>query len=282
MPNIYGYARASDHRRQVLSPERQESQITERAKQIEEETGAKFARVRTDRASGSKVRYDKRLEFRKLMRELQPGDHLVIWRLDRLDRGNVGMLECLEWLVKREVNIHVLEHGKMRLDLDTATGKLMVSMMAGFAAFEADRLGESTRAGIRYCKENGLACCGAPGFGRKFLQTPYQPKGRKKPRKMVVWCEKECRQIRELYERSQTGRETIRAIAMDFYARDERRAGWKPWVWKAKKKKFGRKDYLNTRDIYRAITWYKKLRAVGLDLGCDVTDPRIPRMDSVK
>jgi len=265
MPYIYGYCRASDARVQILSPERQEAQITERAKLIERDEGATFAKIRTDRASATRIRWDKRLEFRKLMRELEKDDHLIIWRLDRLDRTNLGMLECLQWLVKRGVNIHVLEHGEMKIDMNTAVGELMVSFMAGLAQFEASRLSESVKAAFRYCKANGLSTGGPPGFGRKLVSLPGR-KGERHHRKVVLWDEKECRQIREIYERSLTGRETIRQIALDFFRRGEKTATDKPWV------HIGKRGQINCSRVYRVLHWYKELLAADKDLGCDVRE----------
>jgi len=160
------------------------------------------------------------------------------------------MAQCLDWLVKHEVNIHVLEHGKMRLDRDTAMGGLFVSIMTGFAAFEADRLSESVKAAFRYCKANGLSTGGPPGFGRKLVSLPGR-KGERHHRKVVLWDEKECRQIREIYERSLTGRETIRQIALDFFRRDEKTATGKPWV------HVGKRGQINCSRVYRVLHWYK-------------------------
>jgi DNA invertase Pin-like site-specific DNA recombinase len=268
VPRCYGYARASDRYAQILSPERQEAQIQERAGQIQQQTGAELARIRVDKVSGSKVRYNKRQEFRKLMQELQKGDHLIIWRLDRLDRGWTGLIQCLGWLVERGVEVHVLEHGDMQLDLKTANGRLFVSIMAGFAAFESERLSESVKAARRYCLANGLSVGGWPGFGRKWVAMSG-PKKKGRTRKAVVWDEAECRQIREIYERSTTGQESIRQIGVDFLERDERKANGKPWV------RVNRKGYVDCGRIYRVLKWYDRLLANGLDLGCDVNvDPQ--------
>jgi DNA invertase Pin-like site-specific DNA recombinase len=91
------------------------------------------------------------------MRELEPYDHLLVWRLDRLERSPFGMVHALQWLVNRGVNVRILEHGGMQIDLDKPMGKLLVMILAGFAGFFADQLGEAIRAGIALRKEHGLA-----------------------------------------------------------------------------------------------------------------------------
>ena len=73
------------------------------------------------------------------------------------DRRRFSLVHALEWLVNRGVNVHVLEHGGMQLDLDTPQGRMLAMILASFAGFFADQLGEAIRAGIARRKERGLA-----------------------------------------------------------------------------------------------------------------------------
>ena len=106
-PRVFGYARASRNH-QLKSPEVQEELIRQKAETIE----GQWVRCRTDAAtSATKTRWNdplRRPELGKLMRELEPGDHLIIWRLDRLERSPFGMVNALEWLVNRGVSVHIL------------------------------------------------------------------------------------------------------------------------------------------------------------------------------
>ncbi len=86
-------------------------------------------------------------------------------------------------------------------------------------------------------------------------------------RKKVVWDEKECRQIQEIYDRKLAG-EQLGDIAMDFYHRGEKTGEGKPWVTNDGKR-------INRTRVYRAWRWYNALLDAGLHLGCDVADERL-------
>lgn len=262
MTHIYGYARASDARAQILSPERQQSQITDRAKKLEAETGATMAHIRTDEESARHVRFDKRPELVKLMREMQNGDHLIVWRLDRFDRSMSGIVAVLKWASDRDIHLIVLEHGDVKLDINTALGKFMVHILAVFASWESDRHSEIVKAAMKWCKENGLSC-GRAKFGKKKVKLPARP-GQRKGRVMEVWDEGECRQIREIVVRHDAG-ETIYEIGQDFDRRGERTANNKPWaIHKGAKR-------TNYSRFYRVYKLYKRLQAAGKELG--ITNP---------
>ncbi len=262
MTRIFGYARASDARAQVLSPERQQSQITDRAKKLEEETGATLAHIRTDRDSARHVRFDERPELVKLMREIEKGDHLIVWRLDRFDRSMAGIVAVLKWAADRDIHLIVLEHGDVKLDINTALGKFMVHMLGAFAAWESDRHSEIVKAAMKWCKDNGLSC-GRAKFGKKKVRLAPRA-GQRKGRVMEVWDEGECRQIREIVVRHDSG-ETIYEIGQDFDRRRERTANNKPWA------KHNGKKRVNYSRFYRVYKLYKKLQAEGRELG--ITNP---------
>jgi DNA invertase Pin-like site-specific DNA recombinase len=97
---------------------------------------------------------------------LEPADHLIVWRLDRLERSPFGMVHALEFLVNRGVNVHILEHGGMQIDLDKPMGRLLVMILAGFAGFFADQLGEAIRTAKAWRKEHGLAYHSHPPPGK--------------------------------------------------------------------------------------------------------------------
>ncbi len=153
--------------------------------------------------------------------------------------------------------------GPGQLDVTSSQGKALLGMMAVFAGMEADRISESTRAGLAWCRANGLFCGGTPPFGRKPIST-----GRK-GRKYLVWDEGECRQIREIWHRYQSG-ETIHAIAIEFHQRGEKTATGRLWVPPSGSRRGRRLP--NTSRVYRVIAWYRERLARGLELGMDVIE----------
>lgn len=256
-PRVFGYARASRNH-QVKSPEVQQELIFEKAKTIE----ARWVHCRTDAAaSATETRWndpDRRPELGKLMRELEPGDHLVIWRLDRLERSPFGMVNALQWLVNRGVSIHILEHGGMQLDLDKPMGRLLVMILAGFAGFFADQMSEAVRTAIAWRKEHGLPYAAAPPPGRK--RTRRKLPGHPKPVLVDYWDEHLCQLIREIKRRHDAG-EPMSRIAEDFNRRGEKRWNGKPWA-----RPYGAKKRLSLRAFYRTYWWYTELLASGKDL----------------
>lgn len=256
-PRIYGYARASRNH-QVKSPEMQRDMILEKAKTIE----ARWVRCRTDAAtSATETRWDdpkRRPEFGKLMRELEPGDHLILWRMDRLERNPFGMVKALEWLVNRGVSIHILEHGGMQLDLDKPLGRLLVMILAGFAGFFADQLSEAVKTAIAWRKEHGLAYGHSPPPGK--VRRHHRVEGQSKPMIEDLWDQKQCDLIREIKHRFDRGERMV-AIAEDFGERKEKR--WNGKLWYAR---YGKKKRLNLEPFYRAYWFYTELLASGKDL----------------
>ncbi len=169
-----------------------------------------------------------------------------------------GIVAALQWAVDRDIHLHVLEHGKMRLDLDTAMGKLMVHILGAFAAWESDRHAEIVKAAMKWCKDNGLAT-GRARYGKKRVRLAPR-KGQRKGRVMEVWDEGECRQIREIVVRHDGG-ETIYEIGQDFDRRGEHAANNKPWAIHNGAKR------INYSRFYRVYQLYKRLQAEGKELG---------------
>ena len=103
-------------------------------------------------------------------------------------------------------------------------------------------------------------------FVRKKHLLPKR-KGERKRRKVIVWDEKECRQIREIYDRKSAG-EPLGTIAIDFFQRGEKTGEGRPWVPDDGKR-------INRTRVYRAWRWYNAILDAGLQLGCDVGDERL-------
>lgn len=95
----------------------------------------------------------KRPKFKLALSMLRPGDTFVVWRLDRLGRSTLGLLKQVEWFAENKINLVVL-HGVGR-DMQSAGGKLLLTVLAAAAEFERDMVRERTRAGLARKKERG-------------------------------------------------------------------------------------------------------------------------------
>ena len=83
--------------------------------------------------------------FKTLVSKLRSGETLVVAKLDRLGRDSVDVLNTLALLKKMKVKVICLQLGN--LDLNSAAGKLMLTMLAAVAEMEKSLLVERTKAG---------------------------------------------------------------------------------------------------------------------------------------
>ncbi len=79
-------------------------------------------------------------------------DVVVVWRLDRWGRSVPDLLATLQDLEHLGVGFVSLTEA---LDLTTPAGRAMAALLAVFAAFEREILGERVRAGLAHARQNG-------------------------------------------------------------------------------------------------------------------------------
>ena len=87
-----------------------------------------------------------------LLNELKPGDKLVIWRLDRLGRRALELIQLQKTF--EENNIHLVSVTET-LDTSTAMGKFAFQIVCCFAEMERNVIIERTRAGLAAAKKRG-------------------------------------------------------------------------------------------------------------------------------
>lgn len=94
----------------------------------------------------------KRPEFEKCLEYLREGDTLVVWKLDRLGRTTKKLLELIDDLKERNINLQIITLG---VDTSTAAGRLFFTMMAGLAEMERELIRERTNAGLKAARSRG-------------------------------------------------------------------------------------------------------------------------------
>jgi len=77
----------------------------------------------------------------------------MIHDLSRLTRSTKDLLDIVEQLKSKGVH---LVSNKENIDTNTATGKLMLTMIGAIAEFERDNMLEIQREGIAIAKEKGM------------------------------------------------------------------------------------------------------------------------------
>lgn len=130
---IYGYARVSTdgQAQNGNSLEGQEEQLRNAGAVV----------IYKDSFTGTKM---DRPEFNRLRKKLQPGDTLIVTKLDRIARSATDGSKMIEDLIARGVRVHVLNMGLLD---NSPTGKLVLHVMLAFAEFERDMIVQRTQEG---------------------------------------------------------------------------------------------------------------------------------------
>jgi DNA invertase Pin-like site-specific DNA recombinase len=116
-----------------------------------------------EKVSGAKT---DRAELAKVIRRLEPGDVLLVTRLDRLARSTRDLLNILDDIAKRGAGFKSLHDAWA--DTTSAHGRLMVTILAGLAEFERELIRARTGEGRKRAKDRGVK------FGRPSALTPHQ------------------------------------------------------------------------------------------------------------
>lgn len=94
-----------------------------------------------------------RVGLDKLLKEIQAGDVLVVWKLDRLGRSLSHLIQTLRDLQERGISFCSL---KDAIDTTTAGGRLCFHIMGALAEFERDLISERTKAGMQAASKRGV------------------------------------------------------------------------------------------------------------------------------
>lgn len=130
---IYGYARVS------TNGQAKDGNSLERQVQLLKDAGAE--KIYKDTFTGTKT---DRPELKKILFNLQPGDKLIVTKLDRMARSVAQGVELIESLLNQGVAVHVLNMGLMD---NTPTGRLIMHIILAIAEFERDMIVERTQEG---------------------------------------------------------------------------------------------------------------------------------------
>lgn len=104
-----------------------------------------------------------RPEYQRMLDWVREGDTIYIHDLSRIARGTKDLLELLETLGDKGV---ALVSDKESIDTGTATGKLIITVIAAINEFERANLLERQREGIAIAKREGKY------HGRKAVTIP--------------------------------------------------------------------------------------------------------------
>jgi DNA invertase Pin-like site-specific DNA recombinase len=147
---IKGYARVST-----------DGQTLEAQQDVLRAAGA--TQVYAEKQSGTKT---DRAALARLVATLEPGDVVVVTKLDRLARSTRDLLNTLDAIAKAGATFRSL--GDAWADTTTPHGRLMLTVLGGLAEFERHLILSRTAEGRSRAKARGIK------FGRKPKLTKHQ------------------------------------------------------------------------------------------------------------
>jgi DNA invertase Pin-like site-specific DNA recombinase len=133
------------------------------AGQMAELQAAGCAKIYREKVSGAKT---DRQQLARLLRAIEPGDVLIVTRLDRLARSTRDLLNILDAVAKANAGFRSLKD--TWADTTTPHGRLMLTVLGGLAEFERELIRVRTGEGRSRAKARAIR------FGRPPKLSPHQ------------------------------------------------------------------------------------------------------------
>lgn len=115
-----------------------------------------------DHASGSQ---DNRPGLTQLLEQLEAGDVLTVWKLDRLGRSLPHLIATIDSLGERQIEFRSLTDP---IDTTTPGGRLLFAVIGAVAQFERELIAERTKAALLTARERNA------NLGRPTLVNEHQ------------------------------------------------------------------------------------------------------------
>lgn len=163
------YLRQSTYREESISLELQEAAGREYCKQH----GYSIVAVEADPGISGRT-WRKRPAVQRVMQMIEnhDADVIVLWKWSRLSRAR------LDWAVAVDTVEHAggrIESATESVDVSTSTGRLARGMLAEFAAFESERIGDMWKSTHERRRRLGLPASGGPRYGYDHENGDYTP-----------------------------------------------------------------------------------------------------------
>ncbi|TYS87722.1 recombinase family protein [Rossellomorea aquimaris] len=113
------------------------------------EAGVEERDIFKEKITGSKK---ERPALEQLMEYVEPGDTIVVWKLDRMGRSIRHLIELMEHFKEQNIAFVSLQEN---IDTSSTTGKLIFNIFASFSEFERDMIIQRTKAGLEAARARG-------------------------------------------------------------------------------------------------------------------------------
>ena len=108
-----------------------------------------------------------RPELLKVLKYLRTGDIFVVWRMDRIGRSLVELLNIINDLNKRNISfVSIMDN----IDTTSSMGKFQLSIFGAFSEYEKNLISERTRAGLEAAKKKGVVGGRPKGLTEEILK----------------------------------------------------------------------------------------------------------------
>ncbi len=98
---------------------------------------------------------DSRPGLEACFKALQPGNTLIVWKLDRLGHSLKELVTMIDELRQRKIGFRVLAGHGAQIDTTTPNGRLVFGLFAALAEFERELIVERTNAGLAAARARG-------------------------------------------------------------------------------------------------------------------------------
>lgn len=167
--NVVIYVRISLSREESVSLQRQE----EAARQYAASRGWTVVAVHADDGvNASKNRPEDRDGWRRVLATTGGWDAVVVWKLDRLSRR---LADFWRTYLALEAEGKAIVSVSDSLDMTTAIGRTVASVLAGFAEMEAEAISARVTAARAHLLANGRYPGGRIPYGWRKTKNPYGP-----------------------------------------------------------------------------------------------------------
>ena len=102
---------------------------------------------------------------------MREGDVLVVWRLDRLGRSLIHLIDTMSLLEERGIGFLSL---KESMDTTMSGGRMIFRIFGAFAQFERDLIRERTLAGLQVARAQGRPGGRPKALNDDQIQKAYQ------------------------------------------------------------------------------------------------------------
>ena len=148
MRKIYGYCRVSTG---VQTTENQRKEILDYA-HTKKMAVDKIVEIEVSSKKDKKERLiDQTLE------QLQKNDILIVTKLDRLGRSTIEVLQIIEDIKNKGVELHIIKDGIVVDGNDTSPiNQMIITLLTGFAQMERSFISERTKSALAQRKASGV------------------------------------------------------------------------------------------------------------------------------